>query len=58
MKGSCLCGAVAYEATLPADGLHIGFCSCPSCRKAHDALEWHTPFQASCNAADGLLLRF
>jgi hypothetical protein len=41
MKGSCLCGAVVYEATLPADGLHIGFCSCPSCRKAHAA-----PFNA------------
>jgi hypothetical protein len=41
MKGSCLCGAVVYEATLPTDGLHIGFCSCPSCRKAHAA-----PFNA------------
>ena len=35
MKGSCLCGAVAYEAEPPAGGLRIGFCSCPSCRKAH-----------------------
>ena len=24
MKGSCLCGAVAYEATAPKSGLHIG----------------------------------
>ena len=37
MKGSCLCGAVAYEATPPAAGLHIGLCSCRSCRKAHAA---------------------
>ena len=37
MKGSCLCGAVAYEATPPSDGLHIGLCSCRSCRKAHAA---------------------
>ena len=35
MKGSCLCGAVAYEATPPPSGLRIGMCSCPSCRKAH-----------------------
>ena len=41
MKGSCLCGAVAYEATSPAARLRIGFCSCPSCRKAHAA-----PFNA------------
>ena len=37
MKGSCLCGAIAYEATPPASGLHIGLCSCRSCRKAHAA---------------------
>jgi ADP-ribosyl-[dinitrogen reductase] hydrolase len=41
MKGSCLCGAVAFEAEPPATGLRIGFCSCPSCRKAHAA-----PFNA------------
>lgn len=35
MKGSCLCGAVAYESEPPPGGLRIGFCSCPSCRKAH-----------------------
>jgi hypothetical protein len=35
MKGSCLCGAVAYDAQPPKDGLRIGLCSCPSCRKAH-----------------------
>ena len=33
MKGSCLCGAVAYEVSLPASGLHIGLCSCRSCRR-------------------------
>jgi len=37
MKGSCLCSAVAYEVSRPADGLHIGLCSCRSCRKAHAA---------------------
>jgi ADP-ribosyl-[dinitrogen reductase] hydrolase len=37
MKGSCLCGAVAYEADPPAGGLRIGLCSCRSCRKAHAA---------------------
>ena len=41
MKGSCLCGAIAFEAAPPATGLRIGFCSCPSCRKAHAA-----PFNA------------
>jgi ADP-ribosyl-[dinitrogen reductase] hydrolase len=41
MKGSCLCGAVAFDAEPPAGGLRIGFCSCPSCRKAHAA-----PFNA------------
>ena len=41
MKGSCLCGAVAFQAEPPASGLRIGFCSCPSCRKAHAA-----PFNA------------
>jgi ADP-ribosyl-[dinitrogen reductase] hydrolase len=35
MKGSCLCGAVTYEATL--DDLKIGHCSCRTCRKAHAA---------------------
>ena len=37
MKGSCLCGAVAYEVESPASGLRIGLCSCRSCRKAHAA---------------------
>jgi ADP-ribosyl-[dinitrogen reductase] hydrolase len=37
MKGSCLCGTVAFEAEPPADGLRIAFCSCPTCRKAHAA---------------------
>jgi hypothetical protein len=37
MKGSCLCGAVAYDVAPPAGGLQIGLCSCPSCRKAHAA---------------------
>jgi ADP-ribosyl-[dinitrogen reductase] hydrolase len=37
MKGSCLCGAVAYEVRRPTAGLHIGLCSCRSCRKAHAA---------------------
>jgi len=41
MKGSCLCGAVAFAAEPPSSGLRIGFCSCPSCRKAHAA-----PFNA------------
>jgi ADP-ribosyl-[dinitrogen reductase] hydrolase len=35
MQGSCLCGAVAYEAEPPASGLRIGLCSCRTCRKAH-----------------------
>lgn len=35
MKGSCLCGAVAYEAEPPPGGLRIGLCSCRTCRKAH-----------------------
>ena len=35
MKGSCLCGAVAYEVT-PYD-MKIGHCSCRTCRKAHSA---------------------
>jgi hypothetical protein len=35
MKGSCLCGDVAYE----IDGLDmpIGHCHCETCRKAHAA---------------------
>ena len=37
MRGSCLCGTVAFEAEPPAEGLRIGLCSCPSCRKAHAA---------------------
>lgn len=41
MKGSCLCGAVVFEAEAPAGGLRIGLCSCRSCRKAHAA-----PFNA------------
>ena len=35
MKGSCLCGTIAYEAAAP--GLAIGHCSCRTCRKAHAA---------------------
>ena len=35
MKGSCLCGAVTYEAGAP--GLAMGHCSCRTCRKAHAA---------------------
>ena len=41
VKGSCLCGAIAFAAEPPAGGLRIGFCACPSCRKAHAA-----PFNA------------
>ena len=41
MKGSCLCGAVVFEAEAPAGGLRIGLCSCRFCRKAHAA-----PFNA------------
>jgi len=40
MKGSCLCAAVTYEATL--DDMKIGHCSCRTCRKAHAA-----PFAAT-----------
>ncbi len=40
MKGSCLCGAVAYE-VMPND-MKIGHCSCRTCRKAHAA-----PFAAT-----------
>ena len=35
MKGSCLCGAVTYEANVPT--LAMGHCSCRTCRKAHAA---------------------
>jgi hypothetical protein len=35
MKGSCLCGAVTYQADAP--GLAMGHCSCRTCRKAHAA---------------------
>ena len=35
MRGSCLCGAVTYEAKVP--NLLIGHCSCRTCRKAHAA---------------------
>ncbi|WP_108444637.1 GFA family protein [Halomonas denitrificans] len=35
MKGSCLCGAIAYEVTA-LDG-PITFCHCRTCRKAHAA---------------------
>ena len=40
MKGSCLCGAIAYE----IDSLDkpIGLCHCTTCRKAHAA-----PFNAT-----------
>jgi hypothetical protein len=37
MRGSCLCGAVAYEALPPKSGLRIGLCSCKTCRKTHAA---------------------
>ena len=40
MKGSCHCGAVAYEVT-PFD-MKIGHCSCRTCRKVHAA-----PFAAT-----------
>ncbi len=40
MRGSCLCGAVTYEAEVP--NLLIGHCSCRTCRKAHAA-----PFPAT-----------
>lgn len=40
MRGSCLCGAVTYEAEAP--NLLIGHCSCRTCRKAHAA-----PFTAT-----------
>lgn len=35
MKGSCLCGAIAYE--VAALGRPIMFCHCNTCRKAHAA---------------------
>lgn len=35
MQGSCLCGAILYEADTA--GLLIGHCSCRTCRKAHAA---------------------
>jgi hypothetical protein len=35
MKGSCLCGAVAYE--VDQLDMPIGHCSCETCRKAHAA---------------------
>ena len=35
VKGSCLCGAVKFEATLPSlDSTH---CHCSTCRRAHGA---------------------
>ena len=37
MRGSCLCGAVAYEAEPPPFDLRIGLCSCRTCRKTHAA---------------------
>ena len=40
MKGSCLCGAVAYE-VVPFD-MKIGHCSCRTCRPAQAA-----PFAAT-----------
>ena len=33
LSGSCLCGAVAYEADAPLES--IAHCHCPTCRKAH-----------------------
>lgn len=35
MKGSCLCGAIAYEVS--ALDMPIIFCHCKTCRKAHAA---------------------
>jgi hypothetical protein len=35
IKGSCLCGAVAFEATRLSSP--IGHCHCHTCRKAHGA---------------------
>lgn len=35
LKGSCLCGAVAYEADAEIDG--VAHCHCETCRKAHGA---------------------
>ena len=35
MKGSCLCGAVAYE--IDSIDMPIGHCHCHTCRKAHAA---------------------
>lgn len=34
-SGSCLCGAVTFEITLPV--LFVGHCHCSMCRKAHGA---------------------
>lgn len=34
-KGSCLCGAVAYEVDM--DPQPMGHCHCETCRKAHSA---------------------
>ncbi|RJG06103.1 GFA family protein [Noviherbaspirillum cavernae] len=35
LRGSCLCGAVAYEISGPF--VHIGNCHCTMCRKLHGA---------------------
>jgi len=35
LRGSCLCGAVAYEVTAPLDEMH--HCHCSRCRKHHGA---------------------
>lgn len=35
ITGSCLCGAVAFEAELPS--LFVGHCHCTMCQRAHGA---------------------
>jgi hypothetical protein len=35
VRGSCLCGAVRYEASAPLEEIH--HCHCSRCRKAHGA---------------------
>ncbi len=48
LRGSCLCGAVAYEMTAPLETVHN--CHCSRCRKARAAAHTTNGF----TAADGL----
>jgi hypothetical protein len=53
VPGSCLCGAVVFETTLPT--LICAHCHCSQCRRAHGAgfVTWFTVARAGCRITAG-----